>query len=135
MVLVVGLAACRSGPPENCEVANQQGFECSERYRDRSDRELFLACLPFSRAERIAGAWVTGFETNEFYEGQRASSSLIHKSIGHTQLIFAEQGSPVPSTTVYQMEFVGRRSKCDMRFPRHHIIVDRVISKVRVASL
>jgi hypothetical protein len=106
-----------------------------ERFEGQSDRKLLLACLPFAPPERIAGAWVTGFETNEFYEGERAAPSLIHRNVGHTQLEIDEAKGPVePTPRLYQMEFVGRRSQCDGGFPRHTIIVDKIISKTESAA-
>ena len=90
---------------------------------------MLLGCFPFSQPQRISGAWVSGFETNEFYEGERASRSLINKQIGHTELEIGNVAPVGPYPTVFQMEFIGRRSQCDMGSPRHIIIVDQVISR------
>jgi len=101
-------------------------MECIHGYDNKPDREMLLGCFPFSSPERIKGAWVHGFETNEFYEGSVASPALINKSVGDTELEIDEADRPVSLPKVFQLDFVGRRSRCDMGFPRHIIIVDRI---------
>ncbi len=127
------VAACQAGPPRDCEVAGKQGLECIERYRGKSDSKMLLGCFPFSKPERIAGAWAHGFETNEFYEGQRASASLVNKGVGETQLQIEGVQSGGPAVRVYQIEVIGRRSRCDMGFPHHIIVVEKVVSKFEAA--
>ena len=136
IVVALAVAACQAGPSQDCEIAGKQAVECSER-NSQSDREMLLSCLPFSKPERIGGAWADGFETNEFYEGQRASVSLVNTAIGDTQLQMSDKDGLAegqgPAVIVYQIEVIGRRSRCDMGFPRHVIVVDKVISKVAAA--
>jgi hypothetical protein len=128
LVAALALGSCQPGPPQDCKVAAEQAMRCMEVYRGKSNREMLLGCFPFSSPERIAGAWVTGFETNEFYEREQASPALIHKRVGDTELHI--EGESAPATpTVFQMEFLGRRSQCATGFPRHIILLDRVISK------
>lgn len=130
IVLVALCTGCGSSPdpPQNCKVAEKQAFQCLERNGGKSHREMLLACLPFSKPERISGAWVFGFETNHFFEGEQAS--LEHK--GRTSTTKLEPGLELGLDTrpkPYQVEVVGRRSQCDMGFPRNIILVDRVIAK------
>ena len=129
VAIAVVLSSCQSGAPQDCEVADAEALQCIERYRDKSDREMLEGCYPFSPSERIAGAWVTGFEINEFYEGAQASADLVHKQVGDTALEIESVKKRRPTPTIYQMEFLGRRSLCDMGFPRHVIVVDRVLRR------
>jgi hypothetical protein len=124
-----GLAACQPRAPLDCASAERQAPGCIERHRvsETSDRDFLLDCFPFSEPERIAGAWVSGFETNEFYEGRVATTSLINSDIGGTQLVFEEEA--LPEVRLYQLELMGRRSRCAMGFPQHYVIVDEVISR------
>ena len=134
VISAFALASCSSDPPRDCEVASKQALQCLERFRGKTDRELLLGCFPFSLPQRVAGAWVSGFETNEFYEGKKASPSLIHKAVGDTGLQFQMMENHGPSIRVYQIEFVGRRSQCEMGFPHHTIVVDRVISQAEAEA-
>lgn len=93
---------------------------------------MLLGCFPFSKPERITGAWVAGFETNEFYEGEPASASLVNRRVGDTQLAIEIPVRSGPFLQMYQLDFVGRRSLCDMGFPKHIIVVDRIISRREV---
>ena len=120
------------GPPRDCEAANKQGIQCTNRHANNG-REMLLRCFPFSEPERIRGAWVAGFETNEFYEGEQVSGSLIGKRVGDTQLeIDIQLRRPGPFPQMFQLDFIGRRSLCDMVFPNHIIVVDRIISREEV---
>lgn len=132
ILALVTLSGCSVEPPQDCKVAFKQGFQCTERYRGKSDREMLLACIPFTKPERITGAWVHGFETNEFYEGESASAALIGKRIGDTELEIEGADRLGPSRRLFQMDFIGRRSRCDMGFPRHIIIVERIKSQREV---
>ena len=131
---MLALAGCdpsppkgQTGPPRDCETAFKQGMQCTERYA-KNGRDVLLGCFPFSEPERISGAWITGFETNEFYENERVSPSLVNKRVGDTQLEIEIPARPGPSLQLYQVDFVGRRSLCYMGFPHHIIVVDRIIS-------
>ena len=129
LVAFITAAGCGQGAPQKCEVAKAQGFECLERHRGKSDRQMLLGCFPFSPPERITGAWVHGFETNEFYEGDTASRELINRAVGDTQLEVDGSEQLGARLRVFQIDFVGRRSQCDMGFPRNIILVDRVSSR------
>jgi hypothetical protein len=129
LVALMALGACNSGPPANCKVAGEQAMQCIERYSGKSDDDMLPGCFPFSKPERIFGAWVSGFETNEFYEGEQASPALVNKHGGHTELELEDVGSTGPFPVVFDMEFIGRRSQCDMGVPRHIILVDQLISR------
>ena len=93
------------------------------------DREMLLACFPFSKPEKIEGAWYYGFETNMFYEGKHASlGDLGVNSAGETSLQYDPHLPNDGQLRVLQIQLVGRRSRCPMGFPNHIIFVDRVIS-------
>ena len=119
-----------NGPPRDCETANKQAIQCTNRYSYKDERGMLLGCFPFSKPERISGAWVIGFETNEFYEGERVARSLVGKRVGDTQLeIDIPLRRPGPYPQLFQLDFIGRRSLCDMGFPHHIIVVDRILSR------
>lgn len=135
MVLGVAmLTGCNAGPPQDCQVADQQGLQCLNRNAQRSERDALLACFPFSKPERIAGAWVYGFEINLFYERERASPGFLPRKASNTSLDleadFGLDGRP----KVYQLDFIGRRSQCDMGLPSNILLVDRVILKRSVGG-
>ena len=115
-------------PPKDCAEAMRHDFQCTGRFRAKDERLMLLSCFPFSEAERINGAWVPGFEAHEFYEGEQTAGARTHKGISDTQLVINIPSRPGPFMQFYQLEFVGRRSLCDMGFPRHIIVVDRIIS-------
>jgi hypothetical protein len=129
---VATLAGCSAKPPQDCEVAHRQTLQCIERYRGQSGARFLLGCYPFSEPERISGAWIAGFETNEFYEGARASPALMNMRVGDTQLEVEGLPTGGPQPLLYQMEFFGRRSRCDMGFPRHIIVVQHIVSRREV---
>jgi hypothetical protein len=130
------LMGCTSdpSPPQDCKMAEEQGLQCLERNAGKSDRQALLACFPFSPPERISGAWVFGFETNQFYEGEKASAAHLTDSRSDTALDPGLELGLDNRPRVYQVEFLGRRSKCDMGFPRNLILVERVDSKQYVAG-
>ena len=93
---------------------------------------MLLECFSFSRPETISGAWVTGFETNEFYEGKRALPALVNTQVGETQLQMTGAAQLGPRLRLFQLKLVGRRSSCDMRFPHHLIVVDKVLARQEI---
>ena len=103
------------------------------------DREMVLACFPFSKPETIGGAWVFGFEANSFYEGERASLETVQKYVipptaksltaeKNTTLVFNPDLPIDGKLRVFQIEFVGRRGMCPLGRERE-IVVDRVLSR------
>lgn len=132
VAVVVAVGGCAQPKPLDCKPPREKAFGCLERYEGQSYRQMLLGCFPFSEPERIAGAWVHGFETNEFYERASASRELIHKAVGHTQLQLEDSEKLGSTYRVFQMEIVGRRSRCNMGFPRHIIVVDRVLSQAEL---
>lgn len=76
----------------------------------------------------MSGAWVRGFELNAFFEGERASTMHILTARPGTEL---ETDLSLPNdkaTRVLQIEFTGRKPRCDFAPPLHLIIADRIIS-------
>ena len=55
-------------------------MQCMKTHRGTDRREMLPACLPFSQPEEMKGAWVYGFETNQFYENERASGADLRPS-------------------------------------------------------
>ena len=126
---LVALASCDASPPRDCSVAGKQALQCMSKFGNAHDREMLLACFPFSKPERIEGAWYHGFELNAFYEGAHAPSAYqgLPGPVG-TGLEY-DPNLPVDGNVrVRQMELIGRRSQCSMGLPEHIIVVDRVIS-------
>jgi hypothetical protein len=99
------------------------------RFGPNQDRQMTLACLPFSKPERIEGAWYWGFELNSFLEGGRASlKNLEAAQRSRTSLEFYDPHLPADGRVrAMAVQFIGRRSQCRM-YPDHLIIVDHMIS-------
>jgi hypothetical protein len=105
---------------------------------------VLLACFPFSKTERMSGAWVVGFETNSFYEGAKASADYLRfertpnpdpgdvRVTHHATLVLEPKSGPAlpddGKLRVLQVDFIGRREKCPILPPDHTIIVDRILS-------
>lgn len=130
----IALTSCNGGPPQDCKVVRHDAPTCIQRFSGQADRELLLGCFPFSKPARITGTWVHGFEINEFYEGQHASPAPINKKIANTELEIDTADRVGPFPKVFQMDFVGRRSQCDMGIPNHIIIVDRIFARREVVQ-
>ena len=133
---LVAAAACHSGPPSDCNVALKQGIQCMGRAAGH-DREALLACFPFSKPERMSGAWIYGFEANAFYEGGQASTEYLKRYsvppsgshwFGNTPDLVFNPNLPVDRRLrVFQIDFVGRRGKCPIG-SHGQIVVDRVLA-------
>lgn len=70
---------------------------------------------------------MTGFETSSFYEGERASWALITSNRPTDTELAGVSGFgsfPMP----FDIEFVGRRSLCDMGNYGHVIVVEHVVT-------
>jgi hypothetical protein len=128
------MASCKAGPPQDCKLATEKGCSVLDRNSWTSEREALLACLPFSKPERVAGAWVYGFETNLFYEGERASRNFPLRA-SNTSLDLEADAKMDGHLRIYQVEIIGRRSQCDMGLPRNVVLVDRIISITNVGTL
>jgi hypothetical protein len=130
-------ASCHSGPPQSCKVATAPAQKCLSRFDAGQGHEAVLACFPFSTPEKIEGALYRGFELNVFVESGRASLRDLPKPDDRTtSLEFYTPDDPHdPLTRVYDVQFICRRSQCDMIAPRHWVIPDRIISsKLREIS-
>lgn len=104
------------------------------------DRQMLLGCFPFSKPQRMKGAWVFGFEVNGFYEGQPASLQLLQSAAGvplpPAQRPKADASARLewdPHTPVdgklraFQIDLIGRRDTCHAE-SQPVIVVDRIIS-------
>lgn len=115
--------------PLSCNAPPQEIMKCVNRWHQVSDRAMFLKCFPFSGPEHITGVWVSGFETNIFFEGKPVSLKLMYEKQGDTGLVMDKEGPSGPFPQTFAMELIGRRPVCEMGFPHHNIVVDRVISQ------
>jgi hypothetical protein len=123
------VAACQAAPPKDCTVAHKQAQECMGRFHSGQDRQMLLGCFPFSKPEKIEGAWYYGFELNSFSEGARATPRDVAPPVGGDVSLEYDPHLPIDGRVrVLQMQIVGRRSQCPMGLPDHIIVVDRVIS-------
>lgn len=125
---VAALSSCKASPAPDCRTAVKEGRQCMEQHASDGFGKTLLACFPFSKPESIKGAWVYGFERNQFYEGQRASLDLIQTSRSRVEL---EAHVILPNDgrlRVLQMEIIGRRSICEMGVMPNLIVADQVIS-------
>ena len=100
-----------------------------QRFGNGRDREMLLACFPFSKPEKIDGAWYVGFETNVFVEGQEAKAGEPPEDGKLAQLEYAYNLPSDGRLRALQVELIGRRSKCPMGYPARIIVVDRMISR------
>ena len=128
-IAVVSWCGGSPQPPQDCKIAGKEALRCAERNDGRGDLDVLLACFPFSKSEPVVGAWVFGFETNHFFEGEQASPEHLKGRVSATGL---EPGLELGLDTrpkAYQVEFIGRRSRCDMGLPSNIILVEKVISK------
>jgi hypothetical protein len=105
---------------------------------------MLLACFPFSKSERMSGAWAVGWETNSFYEGGKASPDYLRfertpnpdprdaRVTKHAKLFLAPKSGPVlpqdGKLRVLQIDFIGRRESCSIVPGEHDIVVDRIVS-------
>ena len=99
------------------------------KFGDGHEREMLLACLPFSKPEEIGGTWYSGFELNAFYEGAKIDRPL--PALPGPVKASLEYDPHLPNDghlRVLQMQLIGRRSQCPISDSEHVIIVDRVIS-------
>ena len=139
------LTACQSAPPADCKLALKQVHDCFQRFQGANDsRKMLLACLPFSPAEKISGAWVVGFEANSFHEGVKASSDLLRfeltrnpdphdvRSANYATLVLDPKSGPAlpldGKLRALQVVFIGKREKFPITPPVHNIVVDQVLS-------
>jgi hypothetical protein len=98
----------------------------------QSQRDGLLSCFPFSKPERIAGTWALGFELNEFYEGTTALPDRRPDRQSYTSLIPADAPRVGRGPAYFHVDFVGRRSLCDMGVPRAIIVVDKFVARQKM---
>ncbi|MFL6861937.1 MAG: hypothetical protein ACJ8DZ_02945 [Allosphingosinicella sp.] len=123
------VSACHAvAPPPDCRLVARQAPKCLLSHRRADERALLLGCFPFSAPETITGAWVHGFETNEFYERVPASARLADRRGSDTALETEAERPDDERIRVWQVTLVGRRSQCDMGLPPKVIVVDRIVA-------
>jgi hypothetical protein len=123
------VSACHAvAPPPDCGLVAKQAPNCLLSHRGEDDRAVLLGCFPFSAPETISGAWVDGFETNDFYEHVPASARLAYGRGSDTALETEAKRPDDERIRVWQVTLVGRRSQCDMGFPPKVIVVDRIVA-------
>ena len=132
LAAIMTLTACGSRPPTDCRVVEKQAIQCMERFGSDQEREMLLACFPFSKPQKISGAWYHGFEIDLFAEGERAVPGRLAphtKKANYATLAFDPQLPNDGRLRVLQVELIGRRSKCPMGYPDRIILVDRMVSR------
>jgi hypothetical protein len=100
-----------------------------QRFGNGHDREMLLACFPFSKPQKIAGAWYVGFETNAFVEDQEAKAGEPPEDGKLASLVYASDLPHDGRLRALQVQLIGRRSECPMGYPDRIIVVDRMISR------
>lgn len=133
LLCVAAFASCGASPPQGCSLDGKQVLKCAAEHDQDSEGEMLVACLPFSKPQLITGAWVYGFEHNSFFSGKRASAKLLRSFPIGTELEVKHSIPDDGRLRVFQVEVIGRRSLCDMGFPKHIIVADRVLSQSLVA--
>jgi hypothetical protein len=129
LAVFAALGACHADPPRDCSVVDSQARQCISEFGSGDDREMLLACFPFSKPENIEGAWYFGFELNAFYEDMPAPT--VYRDPPGPADTSLEYDPHLPNdgnVRVLQMQVIGRRSQCPMGLPEHIILVDRVIA-------
>ena len=106
-----------------------------DEHMEQGERTVFLECIPHSERERISGAWVLSWEFSPFYEGQSLSFEEATR-LPDTMTHLVRQGTELGDdyefelTKLYELEFIGRRPKCNLMGSGHEaILVDEVITK------
>ena len=133
VIILFSVISCTK--PLSCDAPPLEIRKCIDRWHQVSDRAMFLKCYPFSGPEHFKGVWAFGFETNIYVDGESPTTKLIEEKLGDTELVMdREPVGPFPAgfARTFAIEFVGRRSLCEMGFPHHYIVVDRVISQREV---
>ena len=97
-------------------------------------------CMPYSRPERLAGVWVVGFESSNFYP----NASSYEETLSLPEGTWLDADEPVPQevtdagqgagTRAYSIEFVGRRSLCEWIYG-HMGVSPREVVAQRIVSL
>lgn len=94
---------------------------------------VLLSCFPFSKPEKIKGAWYYGSETNAFVEGEQVQAGNHAPPIASgnsTRLAYYDPKLPNDGLLrVLQVELVGRRSECPMGYPNHVIVVEQMMTR------
>jgi hypothetical protein len=130
---LVLLTAC--GGPRSIDCSQRKDADtlrCIDRNAAKGDRATLLACSPFSGSEKIAGLWVTGFEKNDFFEGDRPSGNEVVTRVSDTELVTDEHVRSAAPYDAMEVELVGRRSMCAItKLKPHLILVDEMKVKER----
>lgn len=135
VVLLLVVAGCSPERVTECPPAgSKQLMRCAERHQG-SETSMLLACLPFSKSERIRGQWFFDLEYSGFIEkpGQEPDETwlYIHPDLRRKVEWDTPPGNPVT------IEFIGRRSMCDgagyghFGMTKRAIVVDRVLKMRR----
>jgi hypothetical protein len=104
------------------------------------DYLLVTKCEPLEQSRLFHGIWTVGFESSSFRESDRTASTPISTS-EHYELIVPSSlrrmvhGSDSSGDTVYELSFIGRRSRLPLGPGYGTIVLDRVISMHKVSEL
>lgn len=132
----LALVGCGASERVDCEHVRTQFWQCFEDTSAMgNDQDRLPKCMPYSAPMRITGTWATSFEYNQFFEGRsvapeeamRSPEKSTYLDVSGTPLTEYE-GSPQTSTVV-DIEFIGRRPVCDVLHDYRVVMVDRLISR------
>lgn len=133
LVLILVLACV--GP---AKAQNKQQAQCASARSGADDASTMLRCFPFGPAERIAGVWFDGFETNDFVDKAIRAPLVWHVRQPWTLLQFHKnQGQRYfdrngGALRVFRVVFIGRRSVGKLLQYKQVVVVEKLLSITRI---
>jgi hypothetical protein len=133
------LAACTAQPSGagfdgNCREATEPERlrQCVAQRAQSNDRDVLLACLPFSQPEHLRGLWAIALEDSSFSEGATSFRRDMSGSMGtwlepdrwSSEQTRSGEGERVKA---YLVEFVGRRSLCRSGYGHMGVYANEVL--------
>ena len=131
-------AACGNQPDPadqpDCGAAEARLDACLGANAAKGSRAFLLACIPYSKPQRIAGTWAGDFEYNVFFDGQQVT---VDRALSAPTPSVVLEGAPDlekdsagrKQTTVEYIEFDGRRPLCNLDPGHTVLVVDRIVSR------
>jgi hypothetical protein len=97
-------------------------------------RATYLACIPYSKSQRIAGTWAGDFEYDPFFDGEKVTfERAFSQHSPFTTLSpdpeLARNSAGVRQKTLKYIEFDGRRPLCKVPNSPPVFIVEHVVSE------
>ena len=128
LLCLAGCAEDDRSPPQNCAIAKEQFFDCSEEFEYVSEsgsvaldfEAMWYSCVPHSEPKIIEGSWATDFEWNAFFENSEPSPEEAFltdrwlPSLAFREGVVAPVGSKDNAARLWAVKFVGREETCEL---------------------